>query len=375
MPLQLAGAGIELNVKETTVRCYFKNLLLGFFLVSFSLILTPGCRSTPPGDHQAELSRYWDWGSHTIPFTLSYPGAERVPVVAVELNGQTYHFLWDTGYTKSTMFKSGIEKYFGSLESWAEYTLPTYIQLLEAQGEFVPEELSPKEEKLLAKQLTKEAKDWNSRYSFTVTITIAEHDGSGAVVQSQDFPFKVSCTDSPVFKVLDGIVGMDIMETFGKVTFDYQQKIILLGGKEIEGRELFAERHGGTFLVPIITNGMEEQATVDTGAADFIVPANWQKKIATATSPKQEMQELFDQGQSKGYNYKFSMEKTISSDNHQIHIAGLQYTGIRPYKVSNPFIKATPSTKVSLERPLLGYPFWKDRIIQLDFESNIFRIR
>lgn len=293
---------------------------------------------------------------NTIPFTLDYPDSEEKPVIKLIINNTEYFFMCDTGSSFCVLSKNGVQKLFGTLDAFYNDTLPSYVQYKMSKDI----DLSKKNKKQLIKMFDTDILTGKISVSKEFSINKANKQIKWELVlQTKNL--------NPDTKV-DGILGQSFFKQFKNITFDYKEKKIIFDDKKICEKDISMEIDVfGIYRIPFIMDGKQEYGWIDTGNNHFVVRNDIDKEQVLLSDD--EMLKL-------AYNTKG--KKTLSKvfTVKEIQIGKVIFNNIEAVNASNIFVKTNSFARNILSvMNSLGYPFFKDNIIQLDFENNVFRIK
>ncbi|HAH61402.1 MAG TPA: hypothetical protein DCL73_04825 [Treponema sp.] len=242
------------------------------------------------------------------PFRL-YDGS---PVITLAENGTKLRLQVDTGSSISYIFRSGLKKMDGEYDAARPMTLPTDFYL---------------------------GYQKNKPVTFFYNPAVRKIRGT------------------------DGILGMDALSSCDYLVIEYRKKQFLMTDKEPECRYwITAESDEGCFKVPVIIENIRISATLDTGsdANNIYVPLR--------TYPRKYREKtilLFTQDNSGIYVYEriYEMKYTLPDSDY---ISAASFSDMHAYAD-----KLFPPA-AGQERPecLLGYPFFKNNFVCLDFKNG-----
>jgi hypothetical protein len=143
----------------------------------------------------------------------------------------------------------------------------------------------------------------------------------------------------------DGFIGLTYLEQYKNVVFDYKNKVIHFNQEPICDNELPMHKKNNLWFTIIECNGVESNALIDTGC--FSVFIN-----------KQNVKNTINDDQLINIKLGSTVINNIS----------LKYNNTL---VTNKNARNT----IYKNENIIGYPCFKDHVIQLDFENNVFRIK
>jgi len=171
------------------------------------------------------------------------------------------------------------------------------------------------------------------------------------------------------FSLFDGIIGQDAFRQFSNIIIDYKNKVIVFDGEPINGDEIpMIIDEQGLCFIDLLLNGKKETCLIDTGADVFILRGSFFEKDCNYNYSKLEQIEKLKERKvelTPPHNYLFK----------NVKIGNVKYKKITGLLASDSRIQMTPEARARLsEYSSLGFPFFKDKIIQLDYKNQVFRI-
>lgn len=143
----------------------------------------------------------------------------------------------------------------------------------------------------------------------------------------------------------DGFIGLTYLEKYKNVVFDYKQKVILFNQEPICDNALPMYKRDNLWFTTFKYNNIESNGIIDTGCFSVFINKSNAKNVITENK-------LIDieLGNIKINNISLKNNDTLITNEHARNTI---------YKYEN----------------IIGYPCFKDHVIQLDFENNVFRIK
>jgi hypothetical protein len=301
-------------------------------------------------------------GRNKKKFSLTIDEAR--PVISFEGDGGTVRFLVDTGCPYSEIKRTGLKKVAGT----AFYTIEKQIvakyrtAIIENNGQDKAS-LSDDEVKDI---LYNEEKRLNEHIYVLPRLTL-----------TLDNSYKAEMTiypDNYSNDKIDGVLGQDFLEQYNNVSFDYKNKYLVFNDNMISEHELplytvhlvGSNQEANYYAVDAIINGEKEICMIDTGLNSFTMRRDFQK----------DKLENYDEMFSGKYD-------TVTRVMDTVVLSNITYKKITAFYVTDSSIgfsiDDTLHTDVTLNALIyqtdLGYSFFKDHIIQLDFENHVFRIK
>lgn len=327
---------------------------ISFFLLLLLSIIS--CRSidSNANNYQADFQRESD--ENTFLFTLNYPYSVEKPVIKVVIGNQELFFMCDTAQSNSTLFKSGLEKLFGTLDSFYMTMKDQYIDYKKSKGV----SLSGESIKTISRNMEKELQDGSVVFTYTLIFTIAGDDIS--------CPFSIIPSVSPTDKLIDGIIGQDFYSQFKSVLFDYNQRIIAFNVPPITDTSIPMQRDiFGIYRIQFLLNGQNEVGLIDTGSNVFVIRSDF-------PAPPQNMSEQEQVNLVFNNQPRKTLPKLLSFQ--EISIGNVTFHDIEGRLGSDRSLKMNVQARNLLSTVnTLGYPFFQGKAIQLDYENSVFRIQ
>ncbi|MBR6216843.1 MAG: hypothetical protein IKQ84_10555 [Spirochaetaceae bacterium] len=183
----------------------------------------------------------------------------------------------------------------------------------------------------------------------------------------QNIPFYFSNYN---FSAFDGIIGEDCFKKFSNIIIDYKNKVIVFNGEAIKGEELpMLIDEEGLCFIEFLCNGKKETGLIDTGSDDFILRSSFFEKPCEYNHNTIEKIEELKKREVKitePMNYVFQ----------DVSIGKMKYKKLSAKLASDSQLQMADEARGRLtEYSTLGFPFFENRIIQLDYKNKVFRIQ
>ena len=321
-------------------------------------LLFASCTSTPKFVFEAlantkfneslsenEISRKQD--ENIYPFTLNYKNHYGCPVITIQIHDKLFTFLVDTGCERTSLYSGGIKKLYGSVEKFEDESLDGYVKYIQ---ESEPERLKNKSTKQLKKMLHKDLVEFRIiltiNYSLTNFIYWPKNDN------------------------IDGVIGQDFMKKYKTVTFDFVNDRFILNGDKIVGSVLpFIETEMEDAFVEFSYKGKKEYGLLDTGNYTFSPRSNFGKDEANFDFKRSNDYSITYNGRLKK---KFPWLLTFND----IKIGDIKYDNIKGV-YSNIWFSTYNKGAQNMLRFVngIGCEFFRDHVIQFDYENNEFIIK
>jgi len=153
-----------------------------------------------------------------------------------------------------------------------------------------------------------------------------------------------------------GVLGQPFLRSFSSVTFDYQKNKLILNDRPLRSKGIsfiHDDEYPSLVFISYSIGNLSEIGLVDTGGAAYVI-----RKTYT--------DENFGPG--------VVPENYIILDD--VQISDIQFSSVPAYFCDSPEIETNENAVEFLKQnSSLGYTFWKNHVIQLDFENQIFRIK
>ena len=192
--------------------------------------------------------------------------------------------------------------------------------------------------------------------------TIPSYDGA-----NKNIPFYYTNYD---FSIFDGLIGQDCFTEFSNIIIDYKNKVIVFDGENIKGEEMpmFIDAEGLCFI-EFTCNGIKETGLIDTGSQYFILRSSFfEKACEYSHMSASEIEEL--------KNRKINLTEPTNYLFREVKIGTNRYKKMKAKLASDSQIQMSDEARGRLsEYSSLGFPFFENKIIQLDFRNKIFRIK
>ena len=168
----------------------------------------------------------------------------------------------------------------------------------------------------------------------------------------------------------DGAIGLSFFKNFGKVTFDFRNQKVILGEYEIDSTPIKMVEvnilDNIFYEIPIYINGNPDTAIIDFGTKGFAV-----------------IRENFGRAKHdfKDEDYLKSFDKSLLEWNSYINIKSLEvgdfvFEDIKCQNSKGRLINIPDIVRnVIFYNNTIGIEFFKDKIVQFDFENNLFYVK
>ncbi|MCR4578844.1 MAG: hypothetical protein K5681_00710 [Treponema sp.] len=173
----------------------------------------------------------------------------------------------------------------------------------------------------------------------------------------------------------DATIGFSFFPDAKRITFNYQEKYIEIDGPEIceEAIPLKYFSATGHYFAPVSIDGKPDYALLDTGSEVFT--------LREAAFDRQKMMELMDSPLTfmDYYNQikNVRLERTDGQYNYakSFTIGSHTWENLRALKITDIHMHTGALSKLIIASSNnIGYPFFKDKIIQFDLQAGLFRI-
>ena len=275
-----------------------------------------------------------------IPFKMTKTGHI---YIQKKIHGKNFNLLLDTGAECSVLNPSGIKKIFGSVG----ILYPIYMADICMQFDTEYSYMWHK----------KEARELISMYLAQGHLLAVRLDGNlyGLYLQNDKV---LKSIQKETNDTLHGILGEEFFKKFKNVVFDYQQKKVLFNAENISETGMPIYWTGQIQSLPTIEfsiNGVLQKGLIDTGSDGFSVYDGIESLVPELKKTE-------------------SDEFIIPS----LEIGAIPYNDKKANIHFNKHMIVNEKSRKRLQKEklcCLGYPFFKDHVIQLDFEHNEFRIK
>ena len=296
-----------------------------------------------------ELSR--PKNPNQIPFTLHSPYNYGCPVIKLDYQGKELFFLVDTGCTYSWINRTGIEKIFGSFDEFLNMNLDSYIEWIKTDS---PNKIIDKTKneikKMYASQLEKMEVLTTNFFYFDLFYG--------------NFFYK------PGNKKIDGIIGQDFLTNKKNVSFDFINNIIYFNNDRLDGVSIpLFMGEANTPYIEFYYQDKKEIGLLDTGNYTFTPRSNFGKdNIHYDFKNKKEF--------NIDYNGKVKKRFPLLLSFNDIQIGNIEYNDIKGVYSNILFSSYNKGAQTLLQYVNgLGCEFFKNHIIQFDWENNEFIIK
>ena len=257
-------------------------------------------------------------------FSLNCIDYKNRPVVTIEDSGLIFYFLVDTGSTQS-------------------YANENFCKKINLRPE-----------------------EYDNFEGGIVTLYIED---SRYLIDEKEHVLKMPVKKSEVFmeKEIDGLLGIDFLSQYENVVFDYKRKKIKFNQLPINNYPIEMYKDiSDTFYFFYSLDGIKDYGLLDTGCDSFIVRENYQTDYAEVSDD--EIREIRN-----GPNLvKKKMDKVHFN---KIDIGKISYKNMYGYFAIDERVKMNATAeKIHRIRSIIGYSFFRNHIIQLDFKNSLFYI-
>lgn len=301
---------------------------------------------------------------NVFPFSLDSELGYGCPVVNFPVNGKDAYFLVDTGCpSKAIISNNGLEKLgYDVHEFQLNVLLPWFMDSFVTLSGNSKKLYEEKDEEFLEEMRTK----------------MCEYFNLGALVfnftdsQNNEWSYGFN-RSSP----LDGTLGLAFLQQYNQVTFDFINNELILGDEKLEGQTvpmLILHQDGGFTNHPFIKftyKGKEETGLIDTGNYTFSPRSYFGKDkdlFDPNVIPVANVEDL--------KNYKIKRRAPIVHTYNDIEICGVEFNKIKGVYSTIWFSTYSKGAQISLQYVNgLGCEFFRDHVIQFDFENSEFLLQ
>lgn len=168
----------------------------------------------------------------------------------------------------------------------------------------------------------------------------------------------------------DGAIGLSFFKNFGKVTFDFKNQKVILGEYEIDSMPIKMVEvnilDNIFYEIPIYINGNPDTAIIDFGTKGFAV-----------------IRENFGRAKHdfKDEDYLKSFDKSLLEWRSYINIESLEvgdfvFEDVKCQNSKGRLINIPDIVRnIIFYNNTIGIEFFKDKIVQFDFENNLFYVK
>src|SRR5574344_1352583 len=299
-------------------------------------------------------------GRNRKKFSLTIDDA--MPVISFEGDGGTVRFLVDTGTPISQITRSGVKKILGpAFYSFEKQIVAGFRKSLIENDRQDAAALSDDEIKDLI--YNKEKK-------------VSEHITSCPCVTftfDDSYTLVLALYPDDSIKQTDGILGQNFLEQYKNVSFDYKNEYLVFNDNKISEHEiplytihLVGNPQDNYYAVDALINGEKESCMIDTGLNAFTLRRDFQK----------DKLENYDEMFSGKYDSVTNVLETVVLSNVTYkRITAFYVAGTGANFAMGDALHPNETLNALIYQTDIGYPLFKDHIIQLDFENHVFRIR
>jgi hypothetical protein len=282
-------------------------------------------------------------------FVLDYKNHEGIPVVNVLINNKEYNFIIDTGSSVNRFYRHGIEKAYGSMNEFDNIMTPVFMDVFKVKG------FGSKNE--MKKNL------YTCYENEGAKLTITQNDTDGL---NENKILFIACPYEK--ESVDGVLGLPFLERYSAVVFDYTNKLIKFTDEPIStGYIPMRSYFYNLLLIDFQADSFFESGIIDTGNNTFVIRKEFEK--GTKLLSDDEMIEYLKNVPQKTKTYRMKKVKRIQIGENVYSDVNAIYGD---YVFAHTNKKARQILNVCNS---LGYTFWKDHVIQLDFKNMVFRIK
>ena len=256
----------------------------------------------------------------TLSFSLRSPDYKHCPVICLHDSGKDFYFQVDTGSTTSYLYLNGLTKM--NLELKEGYTLND-----------VSVRLYIEDSRLLI-----------DGKSHNVSLSIKEENN-----------------------YTDGLLGMDFFSQYDNIVFDYKNKTMKLNQLPINSTPIpMYKRPNNLCYVYYYVDEVLDFGYLDTGAQIYVIREDYKNNYTDIS--EEEINKL-----RSGPDIQLKKMNPIFFN--EIILGNITYKNIPGrLAIDKHVITASDNRKELKKRSLLGTPFFKNHIIQLDIKNNLFYI-
>lgn len=310
-----------------------RNIVVTFLIVSFVTSCSSIKQQVNSNEYEKDFTPReapYDNCFAILPFTLNYTQSACYPIIKINNS----FLLLDTGANYTCVSEKGVHDLF-----YNSY-------------EFVMQQ----------KELIKEDGNINICNQQIGYWTIPSYDGA-----YKNIPFYYTNYN---FNLFDGLVGEDCFTEFSNIIIDYKNKVIVFDGETINGEEvpMFIDEQGLCFI-EFACNGIKEIGLIDTGSQFFILRSSFFEKACdykhiTFDKIEELKKRKIILTEPKDYLFR---EVTIGKE---------RYKKIKAKLASDSQLQISDEARGRLtEYSVLGFPFFENKVIQLDYKNKVFRIK
>ncbi len=255
-----------------------------------------------------------------LSFSLRSPDYKQCPVICIHDSGKDFFFQVDTGTTNSYLYLNGFTKM--NLELKEGYTL----------------------------------KDVTVNFQFEdprLLIDGKSHNVSFYIKEENNYT--------------DGLLGMDLLSQYDNIVFDYKNKTMKLNQLPINSTPIpMYKNYQNLCYVYYSVDEVLDFGLIDTGAQVFVIREDYKNNYTDIS--EEEINKL-----RKGPDIQVKKMNPIFFN--EIILGNITYKNIPGrLAIDKHIIVAQKDRKELRKRSILGAPFFKNHIIQLDFKNNLFYI-
>lgn len=198
---------------------------------------------------------------YVYPFTLNSEYAYGCPVIKYPVNNQIAYFLVDTGSPSALITDNGLKKFGIDPDEFNQELLPTYLTYLKNNNPKLYKKIKDNPKKAL-KQFKKDQKKG---------LNINNYDCLDENIQTYSYGQNYSSKS-------DGLLGVDFLKKYKRVTFDFIDNVIILDAERLEGNstKMYMDETEH-YIIEFEYNGKTELGLLDTGNYTFSPRTNFGK--------------------------------------------------------------------------------------------------
>ncbi|MDC7221024.1 MAG: hypothetical protein PQJ59_13900 [Spirochaetales bacterium] len=281
-----------------------------------------------------------------INFELS---SSNQPIVTFKTgNNKEYHLMFDTGWTPPCLYEKGMEKVYSTHKRFK--FIDNYLIKLVIEKKY-PE--------MYRKEMDHREFFYGKNHYLPVNFRYFKTGKS--IFTKKKFYYTPLQLSGYSQNSKDGVFGIDFLGEVRNITIDYNNGKIILNDDRLDTTycDMYEMQVPYHYAISINIDGKEELAEIDTGCNAFIISQRFVDQNINIYSGEHN-------GKAREKDYLFN----------KIEICGISFENITGYLSTDP---RNHTSEASIERTqeisLLGYSFFRDRVIQLDFENGEFCIK
>lgn len=168
----------------------------------------------------------------------------------------------------------------------------------------------------------------------------------------------------------EGMISQDCFRKFSNIIFDFKNNYIVFDGQKIDGKEIPMKiDDDGLCFIEFKLNGKKELGLIDTGGDSFLLRSSLYTKKCNMNVLDLHQIELL-----KNTKIEITPPKNIKI--HTLKIGNIKYSNFEALLSSDSRIIMTDEARGrTSEYSVLGFPLFRNMIIQFDYKNSIFRIK